>query len=643
MKVSVYLFLIGLILHFSPASAQKKNIIPVKTTVKSVTVFLKGAQVTREARVNLPAGESRIKFEQLSPFVDPQSIRVRGDGNFMITGVRFEHNFKKESPVTKRQKKLIRQFDSINDLMDQTGIAISVIDKQIAFLNKNNQIGGNGKITVNDLQSVGNYYAGQLEKLKMRKWKLEKRKKNLEKEKEKIAGELKKTATEKYFPPGEIMVETRAEKPVRGKIRLTYQVEHAGWYPLYEIHASGEGKDLGLIYKAKVYQQTRVDWKNVQLSISSGNPSYEAQLPKPSPLIVGRDVPDETVTGTGAFEIKGTVRDKQTGEPLPGVNILIKGTSIGTTTDFDGRYKLRVPGPDAIVHISYIGYNPVEFRAGDKNRWNVYLEAGETLQEVVVDISGMKRNPLSPANAGAALSGKVAGAIAFEDEEDDKKEETDILKPRSIILPVETVAGQTSVSFKIRKPYSIPSEALPVSVEVSRFRIPARYLYQTVPYKVQEAFLTAEFTNGEKYKLLPGEAMVFADKTYLGKTLLMPQSTDDTLSISLGHDPDVAVERSPVKDFTRKRMLGNKIIEERQWLIKIKNNKSRSITLRIYDRVPVSNISSVDVEVLELSGGKMDKDTGIVTWTLKLPPGKRKKLRLGYRVKYPEYLKIDLD
>ncbi|MGK7392035.1 MAG: SusC/RagA family TonB-linked outer membrane protein [Candidatus Cyclobacteriaceae bacterium M2_1C_046] len=82
--------------------------------------------------------------------------------------------------------------------------------------------------------------------------------------------------------------------------------------------------------------------------------------------------------------VSGTVTDVG-GEPLPGVNVLIEGTTIGTVTDFDGNYKVNVPGGNSVLVFSYIGYETVKETVGSRSVINVQLnENAEQLAEVVV-------------------------------------------------------------------------------------------------------------------------------------------------------------------------------------------------------------------------------------------------------------------
>ncbi|WGK63607.1 SusC/RagA family TonB-linked outer membrane protein [Croceiramulus getboli] len=87
--------------------------------------------------------------------------------------------------------------------------------------------------------------------------------------------------------------------------------------------------------------------------------------------------------------ITGTVTD-DSGVPLPGVNIVVKGTSDGTQSDFDGNYSILANQGDVLV-FSYIGFSPQERTVGAANVINVQLEAGEALEEVVVTAQGIRR------------------------------------------------------------------------------------------------------------------------------------------------------------------------------------------------------------------------------------------------------------
>ncbi len=123
--------------------------------------------------------------------------------------------------------------------------------------------------------------------------------------------------------------------------------------------------------------------------------------------------------------ITGRVTDEN-GEPLPGVNVLIKGTTIGTTTDAGGRYSLEVPDVSAVLVFSFIGYTAQEVPVGNQTVIDLAMAPDiQALEEVVVVGYGtMKKSDLTgavgsvnseaitrtnPVQAARALQGQVAG------------------------------------------------------------------------------------------------------------------------------------------------------------------------------------------------------------------------------------------
>ena len=113
-------------------------------------------------------------------------------------------------------------------------------------------------------------------------------------------------------------------------------------------------------------------------------------------------------TNTNGIPITGVVLD-QKGDAVIGASVLVKGTDVGTATDVDGNFSLRIPNESAVLQISYLGYKTQEIRVGSQRKMDVTLsEDNKLLSEVVVIGYGtMKRSDLT----GAVTSVK-ADAIA---------------------------------------------------------------------------------------------------------------------------------------------------------------------------------------------------------------------------------------
>jgi TonB-linked SusC/RagA family outer membrane protein len=83
--------------------------------------------------------------------------------------------------------------------------------------------------------------------------------------------------------------------------------------------------------------------------------------------------------------VSGKVTSPEDGTPLPGVNVIVKGTAIGTTTDADGKFALSVPGSNATLTFSFIGLQTMEVSVGERSQLDVQLQSDVTqLNEVVV-------------------------------------------------------------------------------------------------------------------------------------------------------------------------------------------------------------------------------------------------------------------
>ncbi|HCW07669.1 MAG TPA: SusC/RagA family TonB-linked outer membrane protein, partial [Cytophagales bacterium] len=134
-----------------------------------------------------------------------------------------------------------------------------------------------------------------------------------------------------------------------------------------------------------------------------------------------------TVTGVNSRIMKGKIVSSADQSPLPGVNIIVKGTSNGTVSDSDGAFQLGVSGPDDIIVVSFVGFTTQEITIGDKTNFEIILAPDvKQLSEVVVTALGIEKDAATlgysqqkvlgsdlikarEPNAMNALVGKVAG------------------------------------------------------------------------------------------------------------------------------------------------------------------------------------------------------------------------------------------
>ncbi|MBC6996067.1 TonB-dependent receptor [Neolewinella lacunae] len=134
-------------------------------------------------------------------------------------------------------------------------------------------------------------------------------------------------------------------------------------------------------------------------------------------------------TAVAQQTISGVLLDEQTGDPLIGASVLLKGTSSGTVTDVDGSFSLQASDGDVLI-FSYTGYQNREITVGPGVNYNLSLTSGELLDEVVVVAYGKQKKATvtgavvgvqggalqqSPSvNLGASLAGRLPGVVVIQ-------------------------------------------------------------------------------------------------------------------------------------------------------------------------------------------------------------------------------------
>ena len=240
-----------------------------------------------------------------------------------------------------------------------------------------------------------------------------------------------------------------------------------------------------------------------------------------------------------------------------------------------------------------------------------------SIQSVVVNEKDLKK----------ALDGKAAGAEISVD-------------PSTLQRFTTLTESQLNTNFEIDLPYNIESDGEVHSVTIKEEKITATLKNYVVPKLDKDAYLLAEVSDWQNLDLLPGVANIIMDGTYLGKSVIDPNSTADTLNLSLGKDKRVAVKRTVVKDYTSTKTSGATTKQIFTYEITVKNNKTTDIEILVKDQYPISTIKDVTVTLDESNDAMVNTDNGVLTWKLSLKAGESAKKRFTYTVKYPKELRI---
>lgn len=265
------------------------------------------------------------------------------------------------------------------------------------------------------------------------------------------------------------------------------------------------------------------------------------------------------------------------------------------------------------------------------NAWYLKLFVPQLYNEVVVTGYAAKRDTRNSIQSTYDSDKKLS---AYKSEADES------VDPSTLQQFTTLKESQLNTNFEIDLPYDIESDGQLHAVTIKDEKINATLKNYAVPKLDKDAYLLAEVADWQNLDLLPGTANIIMDNTYLGKSYIDPNSTADTLNLSLGRDRRVAIKRSTIKDFTSTKTNGNTTKQTFTYEITVKNNKLTTVDLLLKDQYPLSMEKDIEIKLDDDGKALVNQELGILTWKLQLKPGESKKVRFTYTVKYPKDKKV---
>jgi uncharacterized protein (TIGR02231 family) len=542
MKKKILIALLGLT-SLCHAQTNRES---VESKITKVIVFVREAQINRDADISLPVGTTELVFRGLTSRLNPKTIQLKGEGDFTLLSIKHQLNYLNNKRQNDSALVLENELHQVQDSLNLLDNRLAII-KQTEVMLQRNQVqivgGDNPILKANDLKETVDYQYGKLEELMQKRLDLTKKSDFLRQKAAKIQNQIAVLNPNNREVTSDIHVKVVAEKPTTAHLSLEYVVPNAYWKANYDMRVKDIASPLTVQMKADIWQDTGEDWRDVKLVLSAGNPSESAEK-----------------QGFRQWQL-----DYVRSENIP--------AQYSTVTE------------------------------------QVMIKAATDSTEAVYS-TRVKREPY--------------------------------VKPMMRTYNVVEKAGVLTTDYEIETPYTIPSDGKAYTVSLKTVTIPATYQYFCAPKLDNDVFLTAEIANWEQYQLLDGDAQLFFEGTYIGKTYLDTKDLSDTLSISLGRDKNVLVSRTKQKTISGRRFLSDKIVETRSFEIALRNKKSYPLNIVIQDQIPVSSNKEIDVEK-DIKDAEYDRLMGILTWRLVLKPNQEEKKQFSYSVKYSKNKVLSLE
>ncbi|WP_435313348.1 mucoidy inhibitor MuiA family protein [Cellulophaga fucicola] len=650
------------------------------SAIKEVTVYLNGAQITRTSNFALNEGTTELKFTGLSPKIDENSIQISGLKSVSILSMDYGINYLDKFMLMPEATAMIENTKKLTEEIELLKNRISGLQEEELLISKNRLVSSTSEsLDLEKLKQISTYYRKRITEIRDEIFTINKEIATKNTAIRDLNLQVKELTSGPAVAQGELVITFDTAIAINLDLVLSYIVSDAGWVPTYDIKSENTNSNLQLKYKANVYQNTGNEWKNVKINLSTGNPVKQTTSPvidiKYLNFVSGYNYQSKAIKKNKYYynpsvkKVTGIVTDVS-GQPLPGCNVLIKGTNIGTQTDFDGNYTIAIQRGQELV-FSYIGMQTAETPIYASIINTKLDEDNEALEEVVVTgyatelqgkVAGVRIRGASSISEpklplyivdGIPMPDFTEGDIDTNDIQSlevlNSSKATAVYGSRAsngvIVITTKkstTEDDVTNTTFAIKKPYSIKSDGDLIAIEINTFKLETTYQYLAIPIINENVFLTASFKNWEQYNLLPGEANIYFKGGFAGKTIIDPYKTTKEMVVSLGIDAGITVTRKQDRNFKSKSFLGNNRVLNRAYDIEIKNNKNAAVTIKLMDRIPLSENKEIKVSEIETYNANYNDTKGLLTWEVNLNSKETQKERFSYQVKFPKNKHISL-
>jgi uncharacterized protein (TIGR02231 family) len=252
-----------------------------KSTITDVTVYLSGAQVSEEATLSLKAGENTLLFTGLAQNIDPRSIQAVAPEIVLINSVRHEVNYLVQLTNSPRVQRLQDSLKLIAERLEVLGNEGEVLTQEQDMILANQSLVGEAKgVTSDDLRKAADFFRSRLHDIADRLLTNTRAQTKLNEQQARITQQLDELNASSGQPTNDIVVKVKADNARTVRIGIRYFVPDAGWVPGYDLRAKDTDSPITIDYRADVWQNTGVPWKDVTLTLSSGDPLQGGTKPE---------------------------------------------------------------------------------------------------------------------------------------------------------------------------------------------------------------------------------------------------------------------------------------------------------------------------------------------------------------------------
>jgi TonB-dependent SusC/RagA subfamily outer membrane receptor len=595
-QLCTWLLLMG---SLSALATDERN--SANAELKSATVFAMGAELQHTAQAQLRQGNSELILTGVSSFVDINSIQVNCPASVTILGVEFSNNYLQPDVVLPGVKRLEDSVEKINQDVAMTDVYIATTTELLQVLKANQDIKGSQTgLSVAELMKLMDYYKKKSTELQQELSAWQDKKKKMQAIVVKLGKQIAEEQKKNTQSGGRIILQLSSAMAGRFEFTVSYITQNAFWTPYYDIKVDDIKMPMKITHKAKIVQTTGIDWKQVKLSLSTSTPTQYGTAPILRSWFLSYI------------------------DPVRNMNRRMASNSIQSFNNyFDSKAAGAELKDDVVTSIQLRG--ATNLKGGAEPLYIVNGSAMPASEFSKLNPHAIKSmDVLQDASATSVYGARGANGVVVVTLKDGLEDY------------VTVTDNELDLAYDIELPYDVPTNGKQQIATLKESSVEASYKYYAVPKLDKDAFLLAEVGDWERLNLLPGEANIIFEGTYIGKTFIDPANTADTLNLTMGKDKRVVIRREKMADFSSVKFLGSNKLQKITYQLTVKNNKKDPVKLLLKDQYPLSTNKDIEVELLDSGEAMLNTEVGVLTWKLELAPGESRKVRFSYSVKYPK-------
>lgn len=659
MKKNIIIIIAILLISNLTFSQEENKLYP---KINKVTVFSSSAQVEKSIPLTLKQGFNEIILCGNSPYLRRQSIQFNNSSDFMIT------EFTPYIQTVRKDKSAEEKLDAKNkQLLSNLKDSLKKVNKEIYDIKTLDEVyfkeyevmysiqsyyQKDSLLEAKKMKDVLSFYRNKSIEVKSLIAKTEKESLRLEAKKKELETNIQlilqgdEETQENNINEYYIKLTLYTQKEIQTSLQYMYSVNRIKWDPFYDLKFNKSSNDAQFLLKTEFQQNTSEDWEDVKLVFSTQDSEEQGEPFELEPMVYSLYNSNTSPKAYGT--LAGKIVDAQTGEPMPFVYVVAMQNGVkkgDAQTDMEGNYMIKplAAGYYDIV-ASFVGYKKVKkgvrvSSSGYSAGGNISLEpSGQKLEEVVIasyavplidSEEGMEDyNGVLEIGSDFAIVDDTKTISSFDEESPSKN----------------TLATSLAKEYEVEMNYTIKSGEKAKIIPLEEKKANSFYKYNAVPKKEKIVYLSALLPSWEDMDLINAKAKIYIDESYVNDSYISTNQTSDTLSIPIGKEKRVVIDRKV--SFTQPKKFNRKgsILETTVTIdITAKNNKDQAVNLRIDDQVPVSNIEEISIEKNEISGAVIDEKTGLLYWDLNLNALESKAFTIKYTIRYPKTTKIAFD